>query len=111
MEWQGYIRFALALIFVLALIGVLTALARRMGIGFRGPGRGPKGRRLAIVEVLALDPKRRLVLVRRDRTDHLLLLGGGTDVVVESVADDKPTFAAALGGDEPPATAGEGRRP
>ena len=33
-----------------------------------------------------LDNKRRLVLVRRDEREHLLLLGGVTDVVVERIA-------------------------
>ena len=41
-------------------------------------------RRLALIEVLPVDAKRRLVLVRRDRVEHLILLGTTSDVVVES---------------------------
>lgn len=45
------------------------------------------GRRLAVVEVLPVDDRRRLVLVRRDGAEHLLLVGGpGGDLVVENVA-------------------------
>ncbi len=32
---------------------------------------------------MALDSRRRLVLVRRDRTEHLVLLGTNADIVVE----------------------------
>ncbi|SHO67052.1 Flagellar biosynthesis protein, FliO [Pseudoxanthobacter soli DSM 19599] len=45
------------------------------------------GRRLSVVEVLPVDDRRRLVLVRRDGAEHLLLVGGpGGDLVVENVA-------------------------
>jgi flagellar protein FliO/FliZ len=37
----------------------------------------PAQRRLAIVESLTLDPHRRLVLVRLDQQERLLLLGEG----------------------------------
>ena len=40
-------------------------------------------KRLAILEVAPLDAKRRLVLVRRDGAEHLLLIGGESDLVVE----------------------------
>ena len=40
-------------------------------------------RRLGVIEYMTLDPKTRLVLVRRDDTQHLLLLGAAGPVVVE----------------------------
>ena len=82
MEFDTYLRFLMALIFVLALIGLLAWLAKRFGVGGKlsvTPGR----RRLGIVEVSQLDGKRRLVLVRRDSVEHLLLLGTGSETVVE----------------------------
>lgn len=39
--------------------------------------------RLAVMDATAVDDKRRLVLVRRDDVEHLILIGGPTDVVVE----------------------------
>jgi hypothetical protein len=36
-----------------------------------------------VVEAATIDAKRRLVLVRRDEVEHLLLIGGGTDLVIE----------------------------
>ncbi len=83
MELGDYTRFILALVFVLALIGLLTWLVRRFGLAGRTPKIGRHGRRLDVIEVAALDSRRRLVLVRRDRTEHLVLLGINADIVVE----------------------------
>jgi flagellar protein FliO/FliZ len=90
MEVEGYFRFILALIFVLALIGVFGLLARRFGLGFPTPGKKGKGRRLSVIEVMTIDPKRRLVLCRRDDTEHLILVGGGADVVIEGNIPARP---------------------
>lgn len=84
MEFDAYFRFALALVFVLALIGLLGFAARRFGMGRIMPRARSKDRRLRVVEVAVLDSKRRLVLVRRDGTEHLIVLGPGNDVVVET---------------------------
>lgn len=77
------LRAMAALGAVLGLIGVAALLAKRYGLGGRMPVRRG-ARRLALIEVLPLDTKHRLVLIRRDGTEHLLLLGGSPDVVVES---------------------------
>jgi flagellar protein FliO/FliZ len=94
MDLGSYFYAFLALLFVLALIALMATLARRYGIGFPGGGKMGRGRRLAVVEVLALGPKHRLVLIRRDGAEHLLLLGA-TDTVVERDIRDGG-FAAAL---------------
>jgi len=49
-----------------------------------GPVMGRKGQRLGISEYQEIDKTRRLVLVRRDETEHLVLIGGGQDLVIES---------------------------
>lgn len=46
--------------------------------------RGRRGQRLGISEFHEIDKTRRLVLVRRDGYEHLLLIGGHQDLVVES---------------------------
>lgn len=78
-----YWRFLLALLLVLALIFAVAWIARRLGVGGRFVAIGGK-KRLAMVEVLPLDGRRRLVLVRRDGIEHLVLLGLNSDVLVES---------------------------
>lgn len=86
MDADSYLRFVLSFILVIGLILLAGALLRRYGTnGLRGLNAGRRGaRRLAVVEALNVDPRRRLVLVRRDDTEHLLLIGGSTDVVVET---------------------------
>lgn len=76
-----YLRAAAALLFVLALLGVFAFLARRFSGGVV-PSKRQK--RLSVVEVAAVDPKRRLVLIKRDQVEHLLLIGGGQDLVIEA---------------------------
>ncbi len=76
-------QFLLTIIIVLGLIGVVWWFVRRYsGVHFGGIGRG-RVPRLAIVDVMPVDRRRRLVLVRRDNVEHLLLIGGPGDVVVE----------------------------
>jgi len=82
METALYLRVILSLVLVLGLIlGCLWAV-RRLGLAGMAAGRGGR-RRLAVIEGVAVDGKRRLVLVRRDGREHLLLVGGGSDLVVE----------------------------
>ena len=41
-------------------------------------------KRIDIVEQVAIDAKRKLVLVRRDDVEHLVMTGGPADIVIES---------------------------
>lgn len=75
-------RVVAALVLVLGLIGIAALVARRVGFAGASGLRAGKARRLGIVETIALDPKRRLVLVRCDDREHLLLLGPNADLVV-----------------------------
>lgn len=87
MPLDGYLRFVLALVFVLALIAGLAWLYKRYGQGRVAAPRSRPGagfRRLGIVEAVALDSKRRLVLVRRDDREHLIIVGTQGETVVES---------------------------
>ncbi|WP_404425360.1 FliO/MopB family protein [Thalassospira australica] len=83
MEFSAYFRFVAALVFVLGMIGVLALVARRFIPGARNINRRHKERRLSIVEVVPVDTKRRLVLLKRDDTEHLVLLGPSGDSVIE----------------------------
>ena len=84
MEIMDYFRFLLALVFVLGLIGVLATIARRAGLGFPTAAIKPGNtRRLSVVEVTAVDGRRRMVLVRRDDVEHLLLISPTSETVIE----------------------------
>jgi len=76
-------QFAITLAVVLLLLLVVVWLVRRYSRG--GLAGGSRGRlpRLAIVDAMAVDNRRKLVLVRRDNVEHLILIGGPSDLVVE----------------------------
>jgi flagellar protein FliO/FliZ len=90
MEFSGYLKFVLALAFVIGLIGLLSYLIKRFGMGAIAPYRKGGKRRLAVVEVTAVDTKRRLVLLRRDDTEHLVLLGANSELLIESGITGRP---------------------
>jgi flagellar protein FliO/FliZ len=78
------VRFFLAFLIVLGLIGAAAWAVRRFGsarLGGAVRGRQP---RLAVIDYASVDARRRLILVRRDNVEHLVMIGGPTDVVVEA---------------------------
>ena len=79
------------LLFVIALI-VLTVWAFKALFGEGDASTAKKGRerRLAVVETAQVDANRKLCLVRRDDVEHLLILGGPVDLVVETGIKGRP---------------------
>jgi len=78
------VRFFIAFLVVLALIGLTAWVVRRFGsdrLGNSARGRAP---RLAVIDAANVDSRRRLIIIRRDNVEHLLMIGGPTDVVVET---------------------------
>ena len=104
------LTFFFAFVAVLALIGVAAWLVRRFA-GNRLGANTNRSRmpRLAVIDAAAVDGRRRLVLVRRDNVEHLLMIGGPTDIVVEpnivraTPGRDQMPPRAAVGAAEPPA--------
>jgi len=88
-----YFKFLFALLFVLGLIAALAWVARRFGLAPRVTASMGKGfgraagarppRRLDVVEILNIDARRRLILVRRDNVEHLVMIGE-RDLVIET---------------------------
>ena len=76
MDWTDLIRATAALALTLGLVAAAAVIGRRFGPGALGRVQ-LRQRRLAVVESLVLDPARRLVVVRVDDREHLLLLGEG----------------------------------
>jgi flagellar protein FliO/FliZ len=83
-QWGSTIlQFVITFAVVVVLAAVVYWLVRRYsngGLGRIGRGRVP---RLAVIDAVAVDGRRRLILVRRDNVEHLILVGGPSDVVVE----------------------------
>src|SRR5947209_2585010 len=101
------IVFFFAFVVVLALIGAAAWLVRRFAGNRLGanPNRG-RMPRLAVIDAAAVDGRRRLVLVRRDNIEHLLMIGGPTDIVVEA-----NIVRAQAGRDQLPQRGGVGAEP
>jgi len=77
------IRICLAFLIVL---GLFSAAAWALSRSGRGRLEGTRGHqlRLAIIESASFEGSRRLILIRRDNVEHLLMIGGPTDVIVET---------------------------
>lgn len=82
-----YFRFVAAFVLVIGLVLLLAWLAKRFRIGTFPTG-GTGSSRLEIVESLAIDTRQRLLIVRRDQREHLLLIGPERSQVVETGFSD-----------------------
>ncbi len=90
------VRFAIAFGVVLSLIAI-TFVALRRFAGRKLPlGNGGRARqpRLGVLDAFAIDARRRLVLIRRDNVEHLIMIGGPNDVLIESEIVRAPAQAA-----------------
>ncbi|MEM9469029.1 MAG: flagellar biosynthetic protein FliO [Pseudomonadota bacterium] len=83
MDYQDYLKFFFALIFVLCLMGGLAFIMRRFNLG-QSSLLSPAERRLKIIEVLPLDARRKAMLISRDNSEHLVILSATGETVVES---------------------------
>src|SRR4051794_38973898 len=90
MNFADIARMIAALAVTLGLIGLAAAAARRYAPGALARLKAGGPRRLAVVESLVLDPARRLVLVRFDEQERLILLGEGRMLDPPSAAPPSP---------------------
>jgi len=91
MDFLDFLRAVLALAVTLGLIGLASVGVRRYAPGLLAklqtqPG---KQRRMQVVETVVLGPTQRLLLVRVDDGERLILLGEGRDVTAQSHAETR----------------------
>lgn len=77
------VLWTLLALVLLVIVLVIVRLVRSMTFGTFVVGGKNRKTRLAVMDATPVDSHRRLVLVRRDDVEHLILIGGPTDVVVE----------------------------
>ncbi|WP_217574604.1 flagellar biosynthetic protein FliO [Mesorhizobium sp. GbtcB19] len=110
----GYVAAILwtfAALILLVVVLLVIKVVRNLTFGtFVAGGRNRKTR-LAVMDATAVDSHRRLVLVRRDDIEHLILIGGPTDVVVERDIRLAAPRRPALTGDSGQQQAGAAQRP
>ena len=115
MDLIDFSRYFAALLVVLGLLGGFALLARRGWIpgGVQGLSgfanlAGPRPeRRMEVKETLILDPRRRMVVVKADDEEHVLLLGPERETLLSTrPAKSEPVFEpVAPHADEAPAPA------
>ncbi|MDI6026809.1 flagellar biosynthetic protein FliO [Corticibacterium sp. UT-5YL-CI-8] len=93
MDWldsvagPGYtaaVLWTLAALVALVVVLVIIKIIKSLTAGTFVTGGRNRKTRLAVMDATAVDTHRRLVLVRRDDVEHLILIGGPNDVVVET---------------------------
>jgi flagellar protein FliO/FliZ len=84
MESVDYTRTFLVLAFIMGLIWLCAWLAKRFGLDkkLRGVTGGAAGR-LAVTDTIYVDPKRKLLLVRADTREYVLLVSGENVTVID----------------------------
>ncbi|WP_445502825.1 hypothetical protein [Microvirga sp. G4-2] len=87
-EASRAVLFVIAFAIILALVALFGLVLRKLtGARLMMPGSDrsrSRQPRLGIVDVYDLDRQRQLLLLRRDNVEHLLLIGGPNDVVIET---------------------------
>lgn len=83
MSFLDLFRAIFGLAITLGVIGLAAWAARRYApeILARFQGQQGRARRMKVVETLMLDPSRRLVLIRVDDEERLILLGEGRELI------------------------------
>src|SRR5664280_803187 len=116
----NFLKIAIVAAVVVAAALVLAVVYRLVfGHRLRVPGASrARQPRLGLVDAFSLDGQRQLVLVRRDNVEHLIMIGGPNDVLLESqvvravaAAPREPSLKLPVAIVEPPHAIAEGRAP
>lgn len=78
-----FLKMIAALAFVVALMGGLAILIKRLGLAQGLPSSAAQ-KRLKVIESIPLDPRRRAVLLRCDDKDHLVILGPNGETLIKA---------------------------
>lgn len=107
-----FARYVAGLVLVLGLLAGFAFILRRgyaQGLIPGFPGQGHE-RRMRLVESLMIDPRRRVVIVEVDETEHVVLLGAERETLLDSrpARETPPVFEPEM---PAPGVLGEGREP
>ena len=83
-EVSGGVKLLAGAVILIAAVALVAWLVRRYTSDRSGSSARGRQPRLAVVDAASMnDGRRKLVIIRRDNVEHLLMIGGPTDVVVE----------------------------
>ncbi|MHA7871560.1 MAG: FliO/MopB family protein [Hyphococcus sp.] len=89
-------RILFGLVAVIGLIAASAYLARKLGLAAVSGGLS-KMRRLSIVETIAIDARRRAVIIKCDDAEHLVILGANGETVVARDVQQTQTEETGVG--------------
>jgi len=81
-----------SILFVIALVALMVWAFKTFITG-RPSAHGflrPRDKRLGVVETASVDARRKLLLVRRDEVEHLVMIGGPVDMLIETSIKGRP---------------------
>jgi flagellar protein FliO/FliZ len=86
MDGPMYVKALIAFVFVIGLLLLFAAALRLWGqrFGLIASVSATDGKKIQIVETAMMDNRHRMIRVRVENREHLILVGGATPVVVES---------------------------
>ena len=81
-----------AILFVIALGALMVWAFEPMSAGARAQHGflRPRDKRLGVVETASVDARRKLLLLRRDDVEHLVMIGGPVDMLIETGIKGRP---------------------
>lgn len=79
-----FLKLLIALGVVISLMGGLAFILKKLGLAAQVPTTRNDKRRLKIIESLNLDARRRLVIIKCDDKEHLIILGANNETLVNS---------------------------
>ena len=83
MELSVYLRFLSALVFTLSLIGLLYWGIKRFNL-MKFSNNKVLGNRLSVEETLRIDAKNKLVSVKKDEEEYLILIGQDGNLLIDA---------------------------
>ncbi len=93
METVDIGRIIFSFIGVVVLIFIVAMIAKRLGLHTRLAGLQSPEKRLQIIDAMPIDARRRLIIVRRDTREHLILIGMQEDLLIESYESEEKNHA------------------
>lgn len=92
MNYELLLRLIMALVFTLSLLGLCAWLVARFGRNVPMLNRNNLNNRLGVIEWKQVDARHQLILVRRDKAEHLLLVSatGQSHVIERNITPEAP---------------------
>ncbi len=87
MEEVNYLRIFLSFAFILGLIGLMGWAVRRFDLG-KLQGKLQAGKRLQVLEQLYLDPKRKIIILRCDNQEFLMVASATSEQLIPLPTSD-----------------------